>query len=99
MDGEWAPVVAALVCGSGATVLLLKWLVHQKIQKKIKRVRARRESELCQAQRAVRDYKEKVNSLTLQVHLYPKHLTAYKSTCQFVTLHRVKQFACSCFFV
>ncbi|KAI4889973.1 hypothetical protein NFI96_024360 [Prochilodus magdalenae] len=66
MDREWTSVVGALICGTGATVLLLKWVGHQKVQKKIQRARARRDAELSQAQQAVQEFKEKNPGLDLK---------------------------------
>ncbi|KAL7891123.1 hypothetical protein AOLI_G00005990 [Acnodon oligacanthus] len=59
MDHEWTSLVAALICGTGVTVIFLNWLGHQKVQKKIQRARARRDAGLSQAQQTVQEFKEK----------------------------------------
>ncbi|XP_022531115.1 fatty-acid amide hydrolase 1 [Astyanax mexicanus] len=65
MDLQWAPVVYTAVCGVGATVLLVKWVRHHQVQKKIQRARSRRDAGFSQARRAVQDFKEKNPGLDL----------------------------------
>ncbi|XP_072540070.1 fatty-acid amide hydrolase 1 [Salminus brasiliensis] len=65
MDHQWAPVVSALVCGASVSVLLLKWVKHQKVQKKIQQAQARRDAGFSQARDAVYEFKEKNPGLDL----------------------------------
>uniref|UniRef100_A0AAR2L810 Fatty-acid amide hydrolase 1 n=1 Tax=Pygocentrus nattereri TaxID=42514 RepID=A0AAR2L810_PYGNA len=65
MNREWTSLVATLICGTVVTVTFLKWLGHQKVQKKIQRARARRDAGLSQAQQTVQEFKEKNPGLDL----------------------------------
>ncbi|XP_073708337.1 fatty-acid amide hydrolase 1-like [Garra rufa] len=57
MDFNWTPVIATIVCGTGALYLYLKWRNNQKIQKKILNARKRRDKSFQQAEQAVQQFK------------------------------------------
>ncbi|XP_030647325.1 fatty-acid amide hydrolase 1 [Chanos chanos] len=55
---NWTSLVTAAICGASAVVLSLKWIGHQRIQKKMLKARDKRDAALHQAEQAVLQFKK-----------------------------------------
>uniref|UniRef100_A0A8D0KJV8 Fatty-acid amide hydrolase 1 n=1 Tax=Salvator merianae TaxID=96440 RepID=A0A8D0KJV8_SALMN len=51
-------IVSAVVCGSATVVLLLKWVNHRRVQKKLKEAKERRELGFQRMEKAARQFKQ-----------------------------------------